>query len=323
MAFKNMKYLAILLCLFTSCLLEARPKVHYREWAKQQTDLVVFSFNRPLQLYAFLESVERHVEHLANIHVIYRSTDSRFENGYQTVFSRFPFVRAHKQGKKAPKDFKPLVQKCVYNKQSPCPYIMFAVDDIIITDHIDISECVKALEKYKCWFFSLRLGKNITDTVINPVVSLNRLPGGQPAGKDVGKDFFRWSFDDPSAQGSWNYPNSVDLHIYRKKELRRVLKKAKYHNPNMLEAEWHWHYPPKRNTGVSYRHSKAINIPLNVVNPFWNSANLNISAWTLLDKFLEGYKIDIDKFRSISNSATHMDYEVSYIKREALVPDSQ
>jgi len=323
MAYKNMKYILILFLLFCSFRAEAKSKLHYKEWAKKQSDLVIFSFNRPMQLYALLESIEKHMEHLHNIHVIYRTTESRFDEAYKLAFNRFPFVRAHKQGKKAPKDFKPLVLKCVYDKHSLCPYIMFAVDDIIVTDHVNISECVKALEKYKTWFFSLRLGKNITDTIINPVVSMDRVHVGIPEGTEVGKFYFRWKFDAPNSQGSWNYPNSVDLHLYRKKELKRILKKAKYSNPNMLEAEWHWHYPALRERGLCFRHSKAINIPLNVVNPFWNSANLNISAWTLLDKFLEGYKIDIAKFHKISNSAPHMNYEVTFIKREDPPIESQ
>lgn len=317
-----MRYLLIILCLLGMPLGAVSKKKSYQAWAKQQTDLVVFSYNRPLQLYAFLESLEKYVTHLHNIHVIYRTTDANFDKGYKEVFKRFAYVRPHKQGKKAPKDFKPLVKKCVYDKKSICPFIMFAVDDIIMTDYVDITNCTKAMNNYKSWFFSLRLGKNITETMLNHVSTMERLHVGIPQGKVVGKEFFSWRFDDPQAQGSWNYPNSVDVTIYRKKDLKRVLYKADYHNPNILEGEWHWHYGPKRSKGLCFTHSKAINIPLNVVNPFWTSANLNISAWSLLDRFLKGYKIDIAKFNKIDNPAPHMDYEPTFIKRKPVKEDS-
>lgn len=190
---------------------------------------------------------------------------------------------------------------------------MFAVDDIILTDKVDLAECVKALKKYNAWFFSLRLGKNITKNTMAITQSLEPVHTGVPNGKDLPNNMFSWRFDDPTAQGSWNYPNSTDVTIYRKKDIAKVIKKALYTNPNIFESEWHWNYQPRNKKGLSYQTSKAVNIPLNVVNPYWQSANTNISTWQLLDKFLNGYKIDIGKFHKIDNYAPHMPYEPTYI----------
>ena len=41
-------------------------------------DLVIFSYNRPLQLYALLESITNYVTGLDKIMVIYRSSDARY-----------------------------------------------------------------------------------------------------------------------------------------------------------------------------------------------------------------------------------------------------
>lgn len=310
-----MKFFALLLC-FLSVITSgdaARKKMNYLAWSKKQVDLVVFSYDRPMQLYAFLESVETYLSNPHRIHVIYRCTDKRFEKGYKKVFNRFAYVRGHKQGKNPQNDFKRLVNKCVFSRQSKSPYIMFAVDDIILTDKVNLIQCTAALKKYNSWFFSLRLGKNITkNTMANPQ-TLEPVHTGVPNGKNLGRNMFTWKFTDPTASGSWNYPNSTDVTIYRKKDLKRVLKKAQYTNPNTFEGEWHWNWQPRNKKGLCFQKSKAVNLPLNVVNASWQSANINISTWQLLDKFLSGYKIDIGQFYKIDNYAPHMPYEPTFI----------
>lgn len=288
-------------------------KLNYKAWSKKQVDLVIFSYDRPMQLYAFLESVETYLSNPHQIHVIYRCTDKRFVKGYKKVFDKFPYVKGHLQGRNPQKDFKPLVKRCVFNKKSRSPYIMFAVDDIILTDKVDLVECTAALKKYKAWFFSLRLGKNIIKNTMAVTQSLEPVHVGVPNGKDLRRDMFTWKFTDPTAKGSWNYPNSTDVTIYRKKDLKKVLTRAKYTNPNILEGEWHWNWQPRNKKGLSYNRSKAVNLPLNVVNPYWQSANINISTWELLEKFMNGFKIDIGKFYQIDNWAPHMPYEPTFI----------
>ncbi len=308
-----MKYLILLLLAVFLPLDAKQKKPTYVDLCKRQVDLVIFSYDRPMQLYAFLESVENYLLHTHRIHVIYRTTDQRFEDGFAIVFKRFPYVQRHHQGKNPAKDFKKLVLKCVFDSKSLSPYIMFAVDDIIMTESVDLTECTAALDKYKSWFFSLRLGKNITKNTLAVTQSLEPVHVGVPNGKDRKNGMFTWKFTDPSAMGSWNYPNSTDVTIYRKKDLKKFLKKTKFTNPNIMENEWHWNWQPRNKKGLCFSNSKAINIPMNVVNPYWQSANINISTWQLLDKFLNGYKIDIGKFYKINNWAPHMPYEPTYI----------
>ena len=48
-------------------------------------DLVIFSYDRPLQLYAFLESVQRYVTGLSKISVICRMSDGQYRQGYEII----------------------------------------------------------------------------------------------------------------------------------------------------------------------------------------------------------------------------------------------
>ncbi|HVW98901.1 MAG TPA: hypothetical protein VHA52_00440, partial [Candidatus Babeliaceae bacterium] len=60
---------------------------------KLDTDLIVFSYNRPLQLYALLESVQRYVSNLNIIHVLCRISNSQYKKAYQELETFFPKAR--------------------------------------------------------------------------------------------------------------------------------------------------------------------------------------------------------------------------------------
>ena len=111
-----------------------------------------------MQLYALCESIEKYFTGLGAIHVICRS-DQNFKDGYKIVESKFSNFAFHYQGKNPQLDFKSILfdslKKCDSN------YTMFAVDDIIVKDYVDLSKCADAIEKYNAYAFFLRLGKNI------------------------------------------------------------------------------------------------------------------------------------------------------------------
>jgi len=273
-----------------------------------QVDAVIFSYNRPLQLYALLESMETYLSGINEMHVIYRTDDDRYEKAYQTVAHRFSQVRFHAQGLNPAQDFKPLVLECVYSKSSPCPYFMFLVDDIIVTDYVDVTKCTQALEKYHAWGFFLRLGKNI-----QYVFSRELKPTPCPKGVDLENHYFCWQFKDGS--GDWGYPNNVDMTIYRKEEQWHFLETEIYSNPTLLEFVW-WHrWANLERYGISFQASKNINLPLNLVSTFRNRFVKGYSTQRLLKKFEEGYKLNISAFSQIEHSSVHVDFKPSFIQR--------
>ncbi len=291
--------MCILFCLTTSFLC-SKGKVK-----DMRVDTVVFSFDRPLQLYAYLESAEKYLSNVNETHVIYRASNNAYDNGYQIVAQRFPRVLFHKQSTNPQNDFKSLVWASVYSNTSICQYVMFAVDDIIIKDSVDMQECTRALEDYKAWGFYLRLGKNI-----NYCYMLNR-PTAPPKGKDMG-NLFCWKFCD--GDGDWAYPNNVDNTIYRKKDILSYLKKEPFTNPNYLEGHWQ-KWRDMKGKGICFQTSKNINIPLNLVNPSYNRNNHLFTPAELLQKFQQGLKIDILKFHQVNNNAPHVDYQPAFIMR--------
>jgi len=268
-------------------------------------DMVVFSYDRPMQLYAFLESVEKYVTGVNQTHVVYRTSNSVFDASYEEVKKRFPSVIFRKQSENPAADFKPLVLSSVYARCSSSPYIIFAVDDIIVKDSVDLKECAAALEREKAWGFFLRLGKNI-----NYAFMMNE-PSPCPEVVQDG-NMMTWQFG--KSVSDWAYSNNVDMTLYRKDDMKDFLMRESYNNPNILEFVW-TRYVDLNKKGISFEKSKIVNIPLNLTNP---SLNRHLNSYTtqdLLQKFQEGYKIDITPIHGMENNSPHAAYEPVFVMR--------
>ncbi len=267
-------------------------------------DLVAFSFNRPMQLYAFLESLVSYAKNLAHIHVIYRAGDEQYQRAYEEVKETFPQVSFHLQSDRPHEDFKPLVLQHAFD--GPSEFIVFAVDDIVLTDHIDFKECAHALDDSGAHGFYLRLAPHV-----DFCYPLNA-PQGNPHLISIGKGMRAWQFE--TGQGDWRYPNSVDLVVYRKADIESDFRTMNYVHPNSLEGTWAGHAHLKK-LGLCYETTKMVNIPLNLVNLSSNRYMHSYTPEELLIKFSEGWKIDIQPLFQIKNKSAHIDYQPNFIQR--------
>jgi hypothetical protein len=288
----------------------------FHVFAESLVDAIVMSYDRPLQLWATLESLEKYCTGINSVHVILRTSDDSFESGYRTLFKRFPYVIVHHQSRTAPKkDFQPLFFEATFGKNSPSPYVMFLVDDDIATDYIDLHECVLKKEHYQALGFYLKLGKN----VIYRYVFNNRESNLPPKGDDAEGRYFIWHFS--SGLGCWNFPINLDMTLYKKDEIAPSMKKSTFCNPNDLEESWNINWRKIQKTGkeigISYKSSKMINLPLNKVGTRKNRIVPGYSAKMLLEKFSQGYRLDISPFFRMKNSSCHVEAYPKFIKYTA------
>jgi hypothetical protein len=269
-----------------------------------EVDFIIFSYNRPMQLYALLESCEKWLDGLGKTTVIVRADGAEYEEAYKEVFERFYWAEVCYQGKKPKEDFKPMLLWVL--EQSASPYLMFAVDDMIVKDHINLSECVDIMLKTHAWGFYLRMGTNIT-------YSYNQnIPLQVPNGRSIDGDYFKWRFKE--GKSYWCSFNTVDMTIYRRAEIEPFMRSACYVNPNTFEDRW-WRIGSLRKHGVSFQESKVLNIPLNLVN---NDPARHLNAYSpaeLLQKFQQGYKIDICGYEKIRNNSAHFDLLPTFIPK--------
>lgn len=259
-------------------------------------DLVVYSFNRPMQLYAFLESAEYYIRGITQVYVIYRASNHSYEQAYQIVHNRFPAIHFIKQSSKPLQDFKSLTLEYIF--KLPHEYIILAVDDIIIKNTIDLQECARALEQYNAYGFYLSLGKNLTYCY-----SIGK-PQKLPPFKDK-NGIYSWYFHE--GEYDWEYPNSLDMTLYRKSDLEYLLCYLEYTTPNTLEYALAVNADMSQK-GLCYEYSKVLNIPLNIVQTdFANTHTNSFNTEQLLDLFNQGFKIDIKQFHCFANVARHID----------------
>jgi glycosyltransferase involved in cell wall biosynthesis len=282
--------------------------LNFQRESNDKADIVIFSFDRPMQLFACLESIQKYIKNLDHISVIYRITSDQYEHSYTLLKAAFPQVEFLQQRVEPINDFKALVQKACFDPNHLSKHILFSTDDIIVKDEVDIARCIESLDKTKAFGFYLRLGLNI-----NNCYALSS-KGSVQKYFELNSSLVAWQFK--YGEGDWNYPNTVDMTLYRKKDIQEALAKMEYSNPNELEGNWAAKYADFDGVGLCYSVSKIVNLPINLVNSVVQ--NRHGSQWTkekLEDLFEKGYKIDILPFHQIVNNAPHAEYDLNFVKR--------
>lgn len=186
-------------------------------------------------------------------------------------------------------------------------YAMFAVDDIIVTDELDVKEGIRKLQETAAYGLYYRLGKHIDFSWIANFYQ------GIPLLQDVGNDYFVWQFN--TGRGDWRYPNTVDLALYRKDQFQKDFQTIDFTYPNELEGYWAVRADINK-VGLCYKRAKMVNIPLNIVTQDRNRATHLFSAEELNKFFMQGMKIDINPFYHICNNSPHGDYIPQFVNRE-------
>jgi len=277
------------------------------------SDLLIFSYDRPLQLYALLESIHKKIKNLSDIAVLYRTSNDKYEAGYAFLKKTFPNVIFVKQpNHKASKNFKKMTLKTLEMLKSD--HLMFAVDDMIVKEEIDIYEPVLELVRTDAYFFSLRLGTHIT------YCYMGGYRQSVPHYVKIKDNMMAWQIN--ASRGDWKYYPSVDMTIFKKSHIMKMFPKIAFKHPVELEQSWlkyfrkHYKRYMKRQVGLSFCESKVVNIPMNVV---CKANNKNLELYTqmeLLELFEKGYKIDVDAVQELSHNAVHIDYNPTFILRD-------
>lgn len=273
-------------------------------------DLIAFSYNRPMQLYALLESVKLLAPDFRKQAVIYRS-DPDYDAGYAIVQQCFPSVEFFKQCTNNPgPDFKPLLFDLLFGKFGhDAEYVVFAVDDIILTDQIDLCKDLENLQEAQAYALYYRLGSHL-----NYCYMLN-VPQPVPSLTKFENDYFTWNFSE--GFGDWGYPNSVDFCLYRKADIKPALESIDFSSPSNLEGNWA-RLGARNPIGLCCNRAKIVNIPMNIVSQagWGNRATHSFSTRDLNRYFLEGFKIDISPFYQVMNDSAHVDCIPDFIPRD-------
>lgn len=273
---------------------------------KQNSDSIngiVFSKNRPMQLHALLNSYYKYIENHCPLVVLYKSTNADYDDAYKKV-QLFHAKRNITFKKEC--NFRDDLTDCllinIFGK------VFFLVDDIIFVRKFDL----RKLSTISCNFFipSMRLGKNIVYSYMTD--KKFHLP---PMIESKKKNVLYW----PQWLGKeyWNYPFSVDGNIYAVKELLFLIGHIKFSNPNSFESNMNkYRFIMRLKFGVCFYRSVLFNDPINTVRSKMLNKSGSISSDSLLNKFNEGYEIDIRPYDNIKNNSSHYEIGLTFKKRK-------
>lgn len=270
------------------------------------TVCVIFSKDRPMQLYGLLTSYLNYVANPVPVIVIYSSQNKNLNNGYLDVIKYFKKIKANINFINEKKSFKQalleVLSKVCEDK------ILFLVDDIIFINSVDFDIFEKINTKTQ--ILSLRHSPFLKRSF---TTKTNHSP---PSFKK-----FRFSdelleFDWFKSGGEWSDPWSLDGQLLNTSEVLLIANCSHYKAPNSFEiALKAFNDIVINRKGLCFNESKILNLPINKVQNEVNNISGNISVNFLLDKWNQGYCIDTSIFKGHVPLSTHEDHPVNFIKR--------
>lgn len=91
---KILKYLFVPLVVVLTCYFVSQPVTHFlKKQANQNMDVLIFSSDKPLQLYACLESLEKYSQNYQGITVVYATSNEEYASAYEKIKAHFQSVR--------------------------------------------------------------------------------------------------------------------------------------------------------------------------------------------------------------------------------------
>ncbi len=205
--------------------------------------LVIFSHNNPLQLATLLESIQHYVHGIDDIRVLYTTTNNNSAKAYEKVRATFNTIQFINQASSS-LPFKSLLLENVSHD-----YIMFAHDTVVITEMLDVQQCIKALEKTHGYAFYCTLGKD-TNTH-NALARSQKIP---PL-VHINDDIYAWQF--ATGEYSWRDHHTFSMALYRKDDIVTQFTQMNFDTSHDLEAAWDKIQFDWNKVGLCFEHSKA------------------------------------------------------------------
>ena len=255
---------------------------------RQESTIIVFSKDRPMQLHAYLESLKKATGcNETDIYVLFKEISPIC---YDKVREYFPNVNWIPE-----KHFAKQLYDIVLKAKD---YIMFGCDDVVFVNDFDLHKaevCLK--ENVDVFGFSFRLGRNI-----KPI----------PRKLWKNQDIYLWDWAENT--GHYGYPWELDCTLYRKEDVIAILSKiGDVKSPNYLESipeEKPNEYILRRKMAAYYEDSKAIVITVNRVQDTHPNSIDALKLTDVLSLFIqyqyEDRYLDIDRLWKCKHQLVHV-----------------
>lgn len=207
----------------------------------QSVGIIIFSDN-PQRLSTLIESIDGCILGVGSIYVFYSIPDQEMSNTKKL----FPCVNYHCINDK--KNFKSSLLNIIQNMSHK--YIMFARDNCIVKNIVNMTECVQLLEQTGAYGFFLAFGKNITAHHC-----LKRYQKYPPM-LEFNQDVYAWKFK--HGEFDWRMVHNTMMTIYRKDIVTSQLKDLIFDLPDSLEYLWSHAAVDSEDVGLFFKQSKVV-----------------------------------------------------------------
>lgn len=263
---------------------------------------IAFSKDRACQLELLLYTIKKNAPGVFNVNIIYTFSNEEFKRGYDVVKEKYPEFNFVQQTDNFKDDTLKLLN-------SNYEFSTFFTDDDIIYKPINSSEEIENLIKSDedVFCFSLRLGENVTHCY---TMNCENILKNQEVIEDK---FIKWNW--AVHYVDFGYPLSVDGHVFRTKEILKLVRNTPFHSPNTLEGNLQTFDNFPREKMVAYKTNVLVNTPNNIVNnthPNLNGQKFAMSAKALNDKLLSGETLEFEAMDFSNIVGCHQELEFKF-----------
>jgi|JI10StandDraft_1071094.scaffolds.fasta_scaffold00236_24 glycosyltransferase involved in cell wall biosynthesis len=117
------------------------------------SDVVIFSEDSPLHLYATLESLFANVQDLNDVYVLYKGSDHEFQRAYLNLQNEFHSAEFLNICDYPGNDYHALMTKVLSNKRHASPFLLFGTDRLVFEEKLCLHEAIAEMEKIHADYF--------------------------------------------------------------------------------------------------------------------------------------------------------------------------
>ena len=259
-------------------------------------NIVCFSKDRPMQLQAYIESLDKYADLQYTLDIIYTVSDEKYEQAYKQLMATYddiPFIRETNMQKNL---------RDLFNGYGE--HVMFGCDDVLFTSKFG-NEYETLMIDENVFGFTMRAGENIIYS--HPAQTHFKFHG-----EVIEDTFCKWDWR--TGQVTFAYPFELNATVYRKQDVLKyfdLVKGVKKWHPNILEGGFYSlrQYFYNRPIMYSYKNPKMVVLTINRVqdvaeNPVYEEEGYTTEK--LLEMFLAGRQIDIDHLHDRTFDRIHI-----------------
>lgn len=208
-------------------------------------NIIILSFNNAFQLKFLLESIDKNLIGKKKIHILYKYDSDVFESEYLQIISDYNNINWIKESN-IKNDILEILSK---NEEE---FVCLFTDNNIIYKEVNINDLLSILKTDNSVLTAtLRLGLN---TTICKNLNCNNVI--LPSEKN--ESFFKWDWSKHYAD--FGYPFSINGHIFRSKEISKLIKNARFNNQSNFEESLQIYENYPKNIMCALNQSSVIEI---------------------------------------------------------------